>query len=132
MSQRKREYGPRTDEPRTERIAIRLTAAELAALRDAADAHGYTMGGYLRQAAAAVKRDGELRDERADQRELAREIRGMRGDLGRLGNNVNQIARVLNATGKTQNAGYWSSVLPVLQTMQEALLKLGEREKGRD
>lgn len=120
-------YGDRAGEPRTERLVVRMTPGELDALREAAENHGYTMGAYIRIAAATVFSDDELRDEHAEERELAAEIRGMRGDLGRLGNNVNQIARELNATGVTSDAGGWAAVLRALMTMQDTLLKLSEK-----
>ncbi|MFI1825391.1 plasmid mobilization protein [Streptomyces sp. NPDC020412] len=80
--------------------SVRLTADELAAVQHAARTVGLTTAGFLADAAVAFARThGDARIWLADQRALVAELMTAAAQLARAGNNLNQIARVLNSGG---------------------------------
>lgn len=82
-----------TKRQRTQQCLVRFTEAEYADVSAKADRAGLALAAYLR--AAGIGHPG-LRAQRrppADHQALRRLL----GELGRIGNNVNQIARALNS-----------------------------------
>ncbi|QDY78169.1 MobC family plasmid mobilization relaxosome protein [Streptomyces qinzhouensis] len=80
--------------------SVRLTADELAAVQHAARTVGLTTAGFLADAAVALARThGEAKVWLVDQRTLVAELMTTVAQLARAGNNLNQIARVLNSGG---------------------------------
>ena len=63
-------------------------------------------------------------DERARTGDVEREIARLRADLNRVGNNVNQVARVLNAANRWRAAP--PEDLRVLESIEEVRRVLGE------
>lgn len=80
------------DAKRTHRVGISLSADELEAWRHLAEADG--RGSVARWARERVMSSLALRE--LGHSELGGEVAGLRADLGRVGNNLNQIARALN------------------------------------
>lgn len=80
------------DAKRTHRVGISLSADELDAWRHLAEADG--RGSVARWARERVMSSLALRE--LGHSELGGEVAGLRADLGRVGNNLNQIARALN------------------------------------
>ncbi|MFD7550563.1 plasmid mobilization relaxosome protein MobC [Streptomyces sp. NPDC059816] len=79
---------------------MRLTADELATVQHAAQSVGLTTAGFLADAAVALARaHGEAKVWLVDQRTLVEELMTTVAQLARAGNNLNQIARVLNSGG---------------------------------
>lgn len=78
---------------RNQIIPIRVTGEERAAIEAKADAAGLTIAAYLR--ATAIGAAGPRARRRAPSDQVA--LRQLLGELGRVGNNVNQIARALNS-----------------------------------
>lgn len=88
---------------RDKHLDVRLTADEETALRDRAKERGLTLSDFVRQAALAVKpRRVQATPERAAM------IRGL-AELGKIGGNVNQIARALN---QQQTSGFKMHIKP--------------------
>ena len=85
---------------RTARLFLRLSPAEQAALATRADKAGMTPPAYLRAAALGTAGPRAQRRTPAD----ATLLRQVLGQLGRVGNNLNQIARHLN-TGREGDQG---------------------------
>ncbi|WP_385493894.1 plasmid mobilization protein [Streptomyces sp. NPDC059816] len=80
--------------------SVRLTADELATVQHAAQSVGLTTAGFLADAAVALARaHGEAKVWLVDQRTLVEELMTTVAQLARAGNNLNQIARVLNSGG---------------------------------
>lgn len=91
---------------RTKGVFVRLTEEELAAVSGKADRAGYPLATLFRQAALGEPGPRARRRPPADHKAL----RQLLGECGRIGNNINQIARHLN-TGDQ----------PVIPELQEAL-----------
>jgi hypothetical protein len=85
---------------RTQVRSIRLSPSELAAVAAAARASRMTTAGFAAQAAVTAARDTEHAAARiADDRATLVELFAARRHLRQVGNNLNQIARVLNSGG---------------------------------
>ena len=77
---------------RTRLIPVRCTDNEYAVIQEKASSAGLFAGGYLRASALGTAGPRAVRRPPVDRQELARLL----GELGRVGNNLNQIARALN------------------------------------
>jgi hypothetical protein len=87
--------GKRVDDARTAFIAVRCTITERAAITERATAAGLAVGAYLRSQALGSAGPRAVRKPPVEKKELARLL----GWLGKLGSNVNQLARRFNSTG---------------------------------
>ena len=109
-------HGPKTgkggrpalpdSERRTHRIGVNLNDAEREIIEAKAEAAGLSVGVYLRQAGVGARLSSRVND---------RVYHG----LSRIGVNVNQMARVANATGR----------LPELEKLQALLAQILELRK---
>lgn len=104
---------------RTRRVNLSVNERELEALRALAESEGATsLSRWVRDRVLASL------DERASTGDVAREIARLRADLNRVGNNVNQVAHVLNA------ANLWNAAPPedlrVLESVEEVRRVLGD------
>ncbi|MER6913354.1 plasmid mobilization relaxosome protein MobC [Streptomyces sp. NPDC000594] len=80
--------------------SVRLTADELATVQHAAQSVGLTTAGFLADAAVALARThSDARAWLTDQRALVAELMTAAAQLARAGNNLNQVARILNSGG---------------------------------
>ena len=98
---------------RTKRLSVRLTADEFNQIAAKADNAGLGFAAYLR--ASALDGDAGPRAQRrppADHKAL----RQLLGEVGRIGNNINQIARALNSGDQAS--------LPDLQEALHAYLEI--------
>jgi hypothetical protein len=77
---------------RNRRIIVRCTDSEFATILDRADRAGLFAAAFLRASALGSPGPRAVRRPPVDRQELARLL----GELGRVGNNLNQIARALN------------------------------------
>ncbi|MFF0290196.1 plasmid mobilization protein [Streptomyces sp. NPDC005262] len=86
---------PRQPRQRVKRLTFRASEAEEAEIQAAADAKGVSKARFIAQAVHAQlhNRTGLDQDEALDRLEAARV------DLARVGNNINQMARILNSGG---------------------------------
>ncbi|MGK4906465.1 MobC family plasmid mobilization relaxosome protein [Streptomyces albus] len=81
----------------------RFSDDELALVTAGAKAAGLTLAGFLARAALSAARDLERTASAvAGEREVIAEFFAARRHLGRVGNNLNQVARTLNAGGQPE------------------------------
>jgi uncharacterized protein (DUF1778 family) len=94
---------------RAHQKSTRFDDEELALIRAAAAACGMTPAGFLAHAALAAARDlNATAAAVAGERELVAELFAARRHLAQIGNNLNQVAKVLNSGGQ---APYTDAVL---------------------
>lgn len=77
---------------RTKHLTVRFSPEERAAIDLVADRSGLTPGSYLRQLALSAPAPRQVRRPPVERRELARLL----GQIGHIGSNINQIARLAN------------------------------------
>ena len=118
-AQRRRER--RDDEPRTHRVNLRLGDDEFAAIQAGATLAGLTPSSYAARMAVAVAM-GTLTPIPLDYREELRELLDARLALTRIGSNLNQIARVLNASGDVTD----EQLHAVLERVHAAVRRMDE------
>lgn len=107
------------EDKRTRRVNLSVNVRELEALRALAEREGATsLSRWVRDRVLASL------DERARTGDVEREIARLRADLNRVGNNVNQVARVLNAANRWRAAP--PEDLRVLESIEEVRRVLGE------
>jgi hypothetical protein len=103
---------------RGKHLTIRLTAEERAAIDDAADRAGLTSGSYARQAVMGAPVPRQVRRPPVERRELARLL----GELGKIGGNLNQLARAANA-GVIVYEGEIDTALGGLREVRDAIMQ---------
>jgi uncharacterized protein (DUF1778 family) len=114
---RTREEGGVGDQPRRHREhqrhpkrrhhvrSVRLSDRELALIKAAAAAARLTDAGFIASAAVSVaEAPDDVRVRLTDRRELVAELMAATAHLARVGNNLNQVARTLNAGGEAVHA----------------------------
>ncbi len=85
--------------------SVRLTQDELDTVKRAAEAVGLKTAGFLADAAVAVAQaQGGPKTWLLDQRGRVEELMAASAQLARAGNNLNQVARVLNSGGQADYA----------------------------
>jgi hypothetical protein len=112
---------------RTRRISVRLTAEEFNAVAQKADTAGLGTAALLRSAALGSAGPRAVRRPPADHRAL----RQILGELGRVGNNLNQIARALNR-GRDEDYAALEAALHAYAEMRTALLEALGKKVGPD
>jgi hypothetical protein len=100
---------PTNTAPRLHVSTYRLNAEELAQLRAAAEAAGLSQADYARQKLIGAPPRSKRKRVGADRVELTRLL----AELGKIGSNVNQLARLANQ-------GYF----PAMELLRPALLEL--------
>ena len=85
----------RVADPKTVPISLRCTAKDHAAISEAAARAGLSIGAYLRSLALGNAGPRAVRRPPIERKELARLL----GHLGKVGSNINQLARAYNQTG---------------------------------
>jgi uncharacterized protein (DUF1778 family) len=108
---------------RTSHLTIRLTPEERAAIDDAADRAGLTSGSYARQAVMGAPVLRQVRRPPVERRELARLL----GEVGKIGSNLNQLARAAN-TGVLIYEGEIDTALGGLVEVRNAIMTALGRE----
>lgn len=108
---------------RNQHLTIRLSPEERAAINQAADRSGLTPGSYARQAVLGAPAPRQVRRPPVERRELARLL----GELGHIGSNLNQIARVANIRDDVDPVRL-DAMLAELTAVRAAIL----RALGRD
>ena len=116
----------RSDEPRNERVNLRLSTTEKRIIEIAAQQQNLSAGAYAARAAVLVGK-GDLLPLPVDEAEKLRALAEARVALNRIGTNLNQIAHVLNSEGVTtpeQLAAVLSRVQQVVEHVDDACLSL--------
>jgi hypothetical protein len=92
-------YRPHARPGRTRQVRLRYTSQEYQAVARAANAAGLTTTGYVAEAALAAAAGAEP-PVGTPWREALTELMAARAQVRRIGLNINQATRVLNATGE--------------------------------
>ena len=103
---------------RSKHLTIRLSPDERGSIDQAADRSGLTPGSYARQVLLGAPAPRQVRRPPVERRELARLL----GEIGHVGSNLNQIARLGNV-GEDIDATELATVLADLGVVREAILK---------
>jgi len=109
----------RVADARNRFVSVRCTAEEHNAIDEAATQAGLSIGAFLRAQALGNPGPRAVRRPPVERRELARLL----GHLGKLGSNVNQIARAVNTT---RNLPSWSELAEIrheVSQIRAALMK---------
>jgi hypothetical protein len=104
---------------RTKFVAVRLTPAKHAAYEAAAAKAGLSVGAYLRALADGAPGPRAVRRPKVEHVALAQVL----GALGRVGSNVNQLARVANTAGTLPQTATLNEVRQEICLMRTALMK---------
>ncbi|MBB4067424.1 plasmid mobilization protein [Gellertiella hungarica] len=107
----------------TELVTIRVTPDDHARIVEAGAAHGLGPSSFARVAvcqAVGLAAPDVRRKPDPKQRDLARIL----GELGRIGSNVNQVARVANATGDVASLVAVDALRDQLEELTRAVLEL--------
>ncbi|WP_353946474.1 plasmid mobilization relaxosome protein MobC [Streptomyces sp. HUAS MG91] len=109
--------------------SVRLTRDELDLVRQAADSVGLKTAGFLADAAVAVAQvQGGPKTWLLDQRGRVEELMVASAQLARAGNNLNQVARVLNSGGHAEHADEAvARVLRAAARIETAAIELARR-----
>ena len=97
----------------------RWSAAEYETLATAAEQAGLPVGAYIRSLVLGAPGPRSRRRPFADQEALARLL----GELGRIGSNVNQLARVANSGGSLPAEPRLAAILDELAALRDATMK---------
>ncbi|WP_078911672.1 plasmid mobilization relaxosome protein MobC [Streptomyces sp. NRRL WC-3742] len=89
----------RADAPRDKRVNLRLNSLEYAVLLTAAAKKHQQVGAYVAASALAVARE-EVSPAPVETKDRLRTLAEARVSVNRIGNNLNQIAHVLNGGGE--------------------------------
>ncbi|MFF2927612.1 plasmid mobilization relaxosome protein MobC [Streptomyces celluloflavus] len=82
-------------------LSVRLNDRERAIIQKGADTSGMSMAGFLAHSALAAARDqSRTAATIADQRDVITELFAARRQLSYAGNNLNQVAKILNSGGE--------------------------------
>jgi hypothetical protein len=99
-------------------LTVRLSAEERAAIDEAANKAGLVVGSYARQAMLGAPAPRQVRRPPVERRELARLL----GELGKIGGNLNQLAKAAN-TGILTYGGDIDAALAGLAEVKDAILR---------
>lgn len=109
---------------RTPPFSIRLSKDERAEIERRATAAGLTIGGYCKSIIFNSPPSRRSRRPPVDKIELARLL----GEIGRLGNNLNQIARKLNAESLIEIPELESALKDLAILRASVVMALGYKE----
>lgn len=100
-------------------IGVRCNGSEYDAITAKASAAGHSTGTWLRILATGSAGPRAKRRPPPEREELARLL----GEIGKLGSNVNQIAREVNTTGNLPATDHLAVLAAEVQVMRAALMK---------
>jgi hypothetical protein len=106
---------------RQKALRIRLTDAELATIEAAGERAGLSLAGYARSLLLSAPPVRQARRPPVERAELARLL----GELGKIGSNVNQIARVLNGAGDAGQGDLTAVQADIAEIRAVIMLALG-------
>jgi len=103
---------------RHQRVTVRLTEAEAAELTKRAENARLTLAGYFRSAVLDSPPPPQSRRPPVDRKELGKLL----GAIGRIGNNINQLAKIANA-GSWPESKALHEARDDIQWMRRTLMK---------
>lgn len=109
--------------------SVRLTRDELESVKRAAEAAGLKTAGFLADAAVAVAQaQGGSKAWLLDQRGRVEELMAASAQLARVGNNLNQVARILNSGGHVDHVDEAvARVLRAAVRVEDAAIEIARR-----
>ena len=110
----------RVDDPRAHRTTIRWNDADYAAITAAAERRGLTVGPYLRAVGLGKPGAGSRHRPTTERKNLARLL----GALGKLGSNVNQLAKHANTTGELPDRATLERAAEAIEAMRAAMFQV--------
>ena len=113
---------------RTRLKAIRLTPDELAAIEVAAERAGMTVGAYMRSVVLAAPVPRQSRRPPVERRALAQLL----GQIGKLGSNVNQLAKYGNLGRLIEDRHLAEAAADIAALRAAVMDALGRGEDGDD
>jgi Bacterial mobilisation protein (MobC) len=113
----------RVADPKSRFIAVRCTADQHSAIHQAATRAGLSVGAFLRARVLGSPGPRSVRRPRVGQVELARLL----GHIGKIGSNVNQIAKHANTFRHPPSSSALSVMRKDIGRMRKALLKALDR-----
>lgn len=113
---------------RTRLKAIRLTPDELAAIEAAAERAGMTVGAYMRSVVLAAPVPRQSRRPPVERRALAQLL----GQIGKLGSNVNQLAKYGNLGRLIEDRHLAEAAADIAALRTAVMDALGRGEDGDD
>ncbi|MEU5483533.1 plasmid mobilization relaxosome protein MobC [Streptomyces mirabilis] len=118
---------------RSHRFKVSFNDAELAIVQEAADRENQALASWVGQASLAVATE-QVVPVSADSKVVLQELIRSRAQLRRVGNNLNQVAHVLNAEGDVTNAQIRAVLALVNETVRhvdEATLQVMRERRPR-
>ncbi|HEX3983909.1 MAG TPA: plasmid mobilization relaxosome protein MobC [Acidisoma sp.] len=109
----------RVADPKARFVAVRCTDAEHATLTAAAAQAGLSVGAYLRTMALGSPGPRAVRRPSVERADLARLL----GELGKIGSNVNQLARAANTSGDMPAVDELAAITADVRVLRDALMK---------
>ena len=109
----------RVQDSRDALIHVRCTCAERAAIKAVAREAGLSVGAFLRALALGDAGPRSVRRAPIERVELVR----LKGELGKVGSNINQIAKAVNSTRNLPSWSELAEIKAVIHTMSAALMK---------
>lgn len=110
-------------EQKATQVNLRLSESEAKAIRNRSQASGLSLSAYMRRCALSDNVPSPVAD--------ARDLKPFYTELRRCGNNVNQIARALNARGANGvSSAEISTALASLEAAADAIAKALSKSRG--
>ena len=116
-----------TSTKRTPPFSIRLSETERIEINKRAEAEGLSLGGYCKWLIFGAPPRKHRRPQ-VDRVELARLL----GEIGRVGNNLNQLARTLHVSGSVDLPELKESLRDLAEMRAAVMLALGYSDKEPD
>ena len=113
---------------RTRLKAIRLTPDELAAIEGAAERAGMSVGAYMRSVVLAAPVPRQSRRPPVEKKALAQLL----AHIGKIGSNVNQIAKYGNLGRLIENAHLAEAAADIAMIRQAIMVALGREDEAQD
>jgi hypothetical protein len=110
---------PRVNDPKSRRVAVRLTDEQLTELDTRAASAGLSIGAFARAALLGAPGPRAKRRPSYDVRELAR----LFGELGKIGSNINQLSHHAHLTQTLPAVGELQAMRQAVLQMHDALLR---------
>jgi hypothetical protein len=109
----------RVPDPKDKFVAVRCTAGQHATWTAAAAQAGTNVGDYLRTLADGSPSPRAVRRPPVEREALAR----MLGEVGKIGSNVNQLARIANTSGDMPEPDTLADIAADIRVMRDALME---------
>jgi hypothetical protein len=98
---------------------LRVTAADLARIKEKAQASGLKIGGYLRALALGSAGPRAVRRLPVEREQLAHLL----GEIGKIGSNVNQLAKWSNRDQRAAGLDELAQIRADIATMRDAVMQ---------